>query len=53
MEAITRTHRVYSLPTQLAAHFLGCGMFSLFYGGTPADGLCGGCAAWSSAFVWR
>ena len=36
MEAITRTHRVYSLPTQLAAHFLGCGMFSLFYGGTPA-----------------
>lgn len=42
MEAITRTHRVYSLPTQLAAHFLGCGMFSLFYGGTPADGLCGG-----------
>ena len=29
MEAITRTH-------------LGCGMFSLFYGGTPADGLCGG-----------
>ena len=42
MEAITRTHRVYSLPTQLAAHFLGCGMFSLFYGGTPTDGLCGG-----------
>ena len=37
-----RLCRVYSLPTQLAAHFLGCGMFSLFYGGTPADGLCGG-----------
>ena len=38
MEAITRTHRVYSLPTQLAAHFLGCGMFSLFYG--MVIGLC-------------
>lgn len=42
MREIERTHKVYSLPTQLAAHFLGCGMFSLFYGGSVWDGLCGG-----------
>ena len=53
MEAITRTHRVYSLPTQLAAHFLGCGMFSLFYAEPRPTGCAEGCAAWSSAFVWR
>ena len=42
MREIERTHKVSSLPTQLAAHFLGCGMFSLFYGGSVWDGLCGG-----------
>ncbi len=42
MRQIERTHKVYSLPVQLAAYFLGCGMFSLFYGGSPMDGLCGG-----------
>ena len=42
MEAIRRNHKVYPLWGQLAAHFLGCGMFSLFYGGGPLDGLCGG-----------
>ena len=42
MEAISRAHVVYTLPARLAAHFLGCGMFSLFYGGTLADGVCGG-----------
>ena len=42
MEAIAWSHQVYSLPVQLGAHFVGCGMFSLFYGGTLLDGLCGG-----------
>ena len=42
MRAIARLHVVYSLPVRLAAHFLGCGMFTLFYGGTLADGVCGG-----------
>ena len=42
MEAIRRDHRVYPLWIQLLAYFLGCGMFSLFYGGTPLDGVCGG-----------
>ena len=42
MREIERTHKVYSLPVQLLAHFLGCGMFSLFYGGSVWDGLCGG-----------
>ena len=42
MRRIERTHKVYSLPVQLLAHFLGCGMFSLFYGGTWRDGICGG-----------
>ena len=42
MREIERTHKVYSLPVQLLAHFLGCGMFSLFYGGTWRDGICGG-----------
>ena len=42
MEAISRAHVVYTLPARLAAHFLGCGMFSLFYGGTLRDGVCGG-----------
>ena len=42
MREIERTHKVYSLPVQLLAHFLGCGMFSLFYGGSARDGLCGG-----------
>ena len=42
MRAIARLHVVYSLPVQMAAHFLGCGMFSLFYGGTVWDGVCGG-----------
>ena len=42
MADIRRNHRVYPLWVQLLAHFLGCGMFSLFYGGSPADGVCGG-----------
>lgn len=42
MRAIARLHVVYPLPVQLAAHFLGSGMFSLFYGGTWRDGICGG-----------
>ncbi len=42
MREIERTHKVYSLPMQLLAHFLGCGLFSLFYGGSVWDGLCGG-----------
>lgn len=39
---ITRTRRSWSWPVQLAGHFLGCGMFSLFFGGTLRDGLCSG-----------
>ncbi len=42
MEEIAATHKVYSLLAQMLAHFLGCGMFSLFYGGSVWDGLCGG-----------
>ena len=42
MADIRRNHRVYPLWIQLLAYFLGCGMFSLFYGGSPADGVCGG-----------
>ena len=42
MEAIAGSHVVYRLPAQLGAHFLGCGMFTLFYGGSPMDGVCGG-----------
>ena len=42
MREIERTHKVYSLPVQLLAHFLGCGMFSMFYGGSVRDGVCGG-----------
>ena len=42
MEAISRAHVVYRMPVRLAGNFLGCGMFSLFYGGTLADGVCGG-----------
>ena len=42
MAQIRRAHRTYSVPGQMAAHFLGCGMFSLFYGGTLLDGVCGG-----------
>lgn len=42
MADIQRSHRVYPLWVRLLAYFLGCGMFSLFYGGSPADGVCGG-----------
>lgn len=42
MEEIASTHKVYSLGAQMLAYFLGCGMFSLFYGGSVWDGLCGG-----------
>ena len=42
MDEIGRTHKVYPLWAQLLAHFLGCGMFSLFYGGSVWDGICGG-----------
>lgn len=34
--------RVFSLPAQLAAYFTGAAAFTLFFGGTPADALCGG-----------
>ena len=39
---IGRERRSYPLYIRLAGYFLGCGMFSLFYGGTLRDGLCGG-----------
>ena len=42
MADIQRNHRVYPLWVQLLAYFLGCGMFSLFYGGSVRDGVCGG-----------
>ena len=42
MTEIQRNHRIYPLWIQLLAYFLGCGMFSLFYGGSPLDGVCGG-----------
>ncbi len=42
VQAIVRTRREWSLPVRLAGYFLGCGMFSLFFGGGGRDGLCGG-----------
>ena len=39
---IRREHPEYPLWVQLLAYFLGCGMFTLFYGGSPMDGVCGG-----------
>ena len=47
-EALARLARIgrerlaYPLWAELLAYFLGCGMFTLFYGGTPMDGVCGG-----------
>jgi len=37
-----RQRRQWSLPTQLAGYFLGCGAFALFFGGNGRDMLCGG-----------
>lgn len=34
--------RSWSLPVQLAGYFLGCGVFSLFFGGNLSDMVCGG-----------
>ena len=42
VEVLYRDRRQYSFPIQLLFYFLGCGMFSLFYGGNWADGICGG-----------
>ena len=42
LSRIRREHPEYPLWVQLLAYFLGCGMFTLFYGGSPMDGVCGG-----------
>ena len=42
LERIGRERLAYPLWVELLAYFLGCGMFSLFYGGTVMDGVCGG-----------
>ena len=42
LERIGRERLAYPLWVELLAYFLGCGMFTLFYGGTPMDGVCGG-----------
>ena len=42
LERIRRDRLVYTPWVELLAYFLGCGMFTMFYGGTPMDGLCGG-----------
>ena len=39
---LRRTRRHYSLPALLGAYFIGTAAFSLFFGGTPRDALCGG-----------
>lgn len=39
---IRRTRRGYSLPMLLLAYFVGTAAFSLFFGGTFRDALCGG-----------
>ena len=39
---ITRSRRGYPIWVQLFGYFLGCGAFTLFFGGGPVDGLCGG-----------
>jgi len=42
VKAQTVARRSWSLPVQLAGYFVGCGMFSLFFGGTLGDMVCGG-----------
>lgn len=42
VEAAGRSGRSWSLPVQLGGYFLGCGMFTLFFGGSFADMVCGG-----------
>ncbi len=39
---IRRTRRTYPLPLLLFAYFVGTASFSLFFGGTARDALCGG-----------
>ena len=42
MEEIAQARPAFSTPVLLLAHFVGGGAYSLFYGGTMRDGLCGG-----------
>ncbi len=42
LEKLSRTRRSYSVGASLAAHFGGAAAFSLFFGGAPADAVCGG-----------
>lgn len=42
LSALVSTHRSYALPVQFAAYFAGAGIFTIFYGGTWWDALCGG-----------
>lgn len=42
LKAIPEDHPTYSFPAILLAYFFGCAAFSLFFGGSWKDGLCGG-----------
>lgn len=42
LEDIRRTRRVYPLPILILAYFAGAAAFTLFFGGTLRDALCGG-----------
>lgn len=42
LEDISQNRRQYSAPVLSAAYFLACAAFTLFFGGTVRDALCGG-----------
>jgi len=48
---IRRTRRSYPLPLLLLAYFLGTAAFSLFFGGTVRDALCGGLCGTAVGFA--
>lgn len=48
---IRRTRRSYSLPALLLAYFIGTAAFSLFFGGTARDALCGGLCGTAAGLV--
>ena len=54
MDEIANSHLAFPTPVILLAHLVGGGAYSLFYGGTLSDGLCGGisCVAAGLCFMF-
>lgn len=53
LDAIQETKRTYSLPFNLAAHFVATAAFCLLFGGTPADAFCSGlCGVCIGLALW-